>query len=202
MANKDEVIEGAARRRFEVLERRLERAEANLEIAALAARYARAADARDIEGLVTLYVDDVDCGSFGRGPEALRRQFSTVLRDFYRSVHFVCGQAVDDLTEESASGTTYCLAMQELSTGWISVAVRYEDRYACQAGSWRFVRRVPRTWYVAPAHDGRVDPREVWPGMRFHRSIPDSLETWRAFWGAQALADEVPQRPTTTGSGT
>ena len=200
MANRDAGLDGAAIRRIEALERKLERAQASLEIAALPARYARAADARDIEGLVALYVDDVDCGSFGRGHQALHTQFTSALQDFYRSVHFVCGHAVDDLTDDSASGTTYCLAMQELATGWISVAVRYEDHYARQAGSWRYVRRVPHIWYVAPAHDGRADPQELWPGVRFRRSIPDSLDTWKAFWGPQALADEM-LRPPVAGSG-
>jgi len=164
------------------LEHRLNRIEARADIAALVSRYARAADARDIETLVGLYADDVDCGSFGRGSGALRTQFTTMLRSFYRSVHFVCGQAVDDLTDDSATGTTYCLAFQQMQSGWISVAVRYSDRFAKQGGSWRFVRRVPRVWYVAPAHDGQADPDELWPGIPFRQSLPDTLPTWTAFW--------------------
>jgi hypothetical protein len=51
---------------------RLDRIESSLAICQLPSRYAMALDARDLDTLVALFVDDVDAGAQGRGREALQ----------------------------------------------------------------------------------------------------------------------------------
>ena len=56
---------------------RLDRIESSLAIGQLPSRYAMALDARDLDALVALFVDDVDAGAAGpwqRGVEALVRR--------------------------------------------------------------------------------------------------------------------------------
>ena len=73
---------------------RLDRIESSLAIGQLPSRYAMALDARDLDALVALFVDDVDAGADGRGRDALKRWYDGVLRRFYRSIHLICGHAV------------------------------------------------------------------------------------------------------------
>ena len=55
------------------LARRVDRVESQLAIQQLAARYALAVDSRDLDTWVDLFVEDVDCGSYGKGREALKK---------------------------------------------------------------------------------------------------------------------------------
>ena len=53
-------------------EERLDRLESTLAIQQLPARYALAVDSRDVDTWISLFIEDVDCGRYGRGREALR----------------------------------------------------------------------------------------------------------------------------------
>ena len=59
------------------------------EIRNLVARYAIATDARDLDTLVSLFVDDVNVGRLGTGRDALRASFDQALRGIGRSFLFV-----------------------------------------------------------------------------------------------------------------
>ncbi|MGE2691218.1 nuclear transport factor 2 family protein [Mycolicibacterium pulveris] len=57
---------------------RLDRLESSLEIAQLPSRYAMALDARDLDAVVGLFVDDVDAGAQGTGRAALKQWYDEV----------------------------------------------------------------------------------------------------------------------------
>ncbi|OAN36875.1 hypothetical protein [Mycolicibacterium iranicum] len=57
---------------------RLSRVEAALGLSLLPSRYAMALDARDVDTLVGLFVDDVKAGPEGRGRDALRRWYDVI----------------------------------------------------------------------------------------------------------------------------
>jgi hypothetical protein len=177
----------------EAIEHRLARIEARLELADLVSRYARAADDRDIDTLVGLFVDDVDCGRLGRGHAALRESMTAMLRRFYRSIHFVCGQVIDELDADSARGTTYCRAEQEMGPRWVVLALRYSDSFARRDGRWLFTRRAPKLWYACDVRDRPWDGTEVaGAGLGFPTSLPQSRPTWGPFW-ARVDAGEIEQ---------
>jgi len=170
------------------LEERLARIEACQEILSLPARYARAADARDLDALVELFVPDVQAGGGRSGRAALREDFAVVLAGFYRSVHFVCGQVIDELGPDHARGTTYCRAEQEITDRWIISAMRYEETFELRDGRWYFARRLPRLWYSA---DARSRPNDVgfddWPEMAsFAPTLPAKMPRWAEFWSSTA----------------
>ena len=54
---------------------RLDRIESRQAISQLPSRYAMALDARDLDSLVALFVDDVEAGADGRGRDALKRWY-------------------------------------------------------------------------------------------------------------------------------
>ncbi len=89
---------------------RVERIESQLAIQQIVARYALALDARDLNALVELFVDDVDCGRWGAGRENLRAFYDKILRNFYRSQHQICGQVIELVDADHATGKVYCRA--------------------------------------------------------------------------------------------
>ena len=80
---------------------RLDRIESTQAIGQLPSRYAMALDARDLDALVALFVDDVEAGAEGRGREALKHWFDGVLRRFYRSIHLICGHQFEFVDRRS-----------------------------------------------------------------------------------------------------
>lgn len=142
-----------------------------------------ALDARDLDGLVALFVDDVDAGAHGRGRDALREWFDVVLRRFYRSIHLVCGQQFDLVDADHATGSTYCRAEHEDGAGWFVITMRYDDLYERRDGRWFFVKRREHPWYSTDVTE-RPNPDFIrWPpDVRLRDPMPHRMPTWRAFW--------------------
>nr|WP_231120891.1 nuclear transport factor 2 family protein [Mycobacterium colombiense] len=96
---------------------RLDRLESSIAIGQLPSRFAMALDARDLDTLVALFVDDVDAGAEGAGRAALKRWYDRVLRRFYRSIHLICGHHFDLVDADHAIGSVYCRANTRTVTG-------------------------------------------------------------------------------------
>ena len=168
---------------------RLERVEAQLAIGQLPARYALAVDSRDVETLAELFVDDVDCGRWGRGRDALKAFYASepVLQAFYRCVHQICGQTLEFQDADHATGTVYCRAEHEDGENWVVMAICYFDEYARRDGHWYFVRRDERHWYSSDWLQRPGHPTwQNWPGKytseRYQPRLPASFPTWEGFW--------------------
>ena len=175
------------------LEARIDRIESRQAIADLAARYARAVDARDIEAWLALFVDDVDCGKRGRGREALRGFIEPNLRTFYRSVHFIGGHVIDldDADPDAATGTVYCRAEHEDGDRWVAMAIVYFDEYARRDGRWYFVRRAEKHWYSVDVLERPTAPFQQWERWADrHPDLPADFESWRPFWTG-STQDEI-----------
>lgn len=172
------------------LEQRLARIEARLAIGELPCRYARAIDARDIDGWLALFVEDVDCGAHGKGREALRRFIDPAVRTFYRSVHFVCGHVVDFESEDAATGTVYCRAEHEDGDQWVVMAIVYSDRYVRRGDEWFFETRKERHWYSADVLSRPSPPFQLWDRWQDRQPhLPADFPTWAGFWEKTAPAD-------------
>lgn len=168
---------------------RLERVEAAQAIQQLPARYALAVDTRDLDALVELFVDDVDCGARGRGRQALRGRFTASTSHFYRSVHQVVGHSFELVDSDHATGTVYCRAEHERADKWIVAAMVYFDRYERRDGQWLFAYRDFDFWYCA---DLLERPQEVdfqrWvvPGVAVNPPmIRPRFPSWAQYWAAQ-----------------
>jgi ketosteroid isomerase-like protein len=172
---------------------RLDRIESALQLAQLPSRYAMALDARDVDALVALFVDDVDAGAEGIGRAALRRWYDGVLRRFYRSIHLVGGHEFDFVDADHATGSVYCRAEHEEGDGWYVITMRYDDVYERRSGQWCFVQRREHPWYSVDVTE-RPGPDFVrWPrDVRLRAAMPQRMASWGTFW---AEGDpEVPAR--------
>ncbi|WP_020378653.1 nuclear transport factor 2 family protein [Candidatus Microthrix parvicella] len=154
------------------------------EIRNLVARYAIATDARDLDTLVSLFVDDVNVGRLGTGRDALRASFDQALRGIGRSFLFVGTQTIDLSDADHATGQVYCKAEIQDGDRWIHQAILYGDAYERRNGRWYFVRRIHELFYGAEVGvNPLMLPPANWP--KSHDGLgtrPEAWNTWREFW--------------------
>lgn len=174
---------------MEAIAERLAAVEARLAIQDLVGRYALAVDSRNLDALISLYVDDVALGGGETGREGLREQFAAILRGFYRSVHMIMGQVIELKDADHATGTVYCRAEQEEGGEWSAMAICYFDSYERREGQWLFAERKIRSFYKAELAKGPVAPYNALPGGAADRRInlPQRWPSWGDFWA------DVPQ---------
>lgn len=183
-------------------EARLDRIESTLAIQQLPIRYAMAIDGRDVDAWLALFIDDVNCGRYGTGREALRSFIEPTLADFYRSQHFICGHRIDFTDADNATGAVYCRAEHEDGDNWVVMAICYFDTYTRRDGTWFFVRRQEKHWYAADALSRPKGPNfSQWPGRPevAEPTLPGDFPQWRGFWertqaGAEDRKTKFPVR--------
>lgn len=161
----------------------------------LAERYAIAVDGKDIDGIATLFVDDVDNGRFGKGPDGVKRFYDHSLRKFHCSMHLVGNHVIDfDDDDDHAHGVVYCRAQHHVlePEHWFDMALAYFDTYEQVGGEWRFRRRRVRSWYTQefghPEHDtARVAATLLTSGPQRGACMPDAFPTFDEFWSRPPL---------------
>lgn len=165
---------------------RIDRIESQLEIRQLPIRYALAVDGRDLDAWVGLFVGDVNCGRHGRGRAVLRGLIEPQVRTFYRSIHQICGHAIDFIDDNHATGKVYCRAEHEARGKWIVMAICYFDEYARHNGRWYFVRRKERHWYSTDVLERPGQPVfQNWdPWRDAQPELPHAFPAWKDFWDA------------------
>jgi hypothetical protein len=162
----------------------LDRLVAHVEIGQLAAHYAVALDARDLDRLVSLFVPDVQVGR-ETGHAALRRDFERSLRSVGVTILNVGTHAIDVVDADRATGSVYCHGEIQVGNDWVHQAILYRDTYArVPDAGWRFVRRVHELWYgQVQATNPLVQPPADWPVRAVGRgTVPESWPTWGSFW--------------------
>jgi len=165
------------------------------EIRQLASRYAICVDARDLEGLVRLFVPDVRVGGGRQGRDALRADFDQSLRSvgitFLNIGSHGIDLAVGTDDPDRATGIVYCRG--EIQDGgleserWIVQAIQYHDSYARRDGEWLFVRRRHCLVYGSEAGTNPLTlPPADWPARQTGLgSHPHVLPSWKRFWGLE-----------------
>jgi SnoaL-like domain len=178
---------------------RIDRIESQLEIEQLPIRYALAVDGRDLDAWVGLFVGDVNCGRHGRGRAVLRGLIEPQVRTFYRSIHQICGHAIDFIDDNHATGKVYCRAEHEARGKWVVMAICYFDEYVRQDGRWYFARRKERHWYSSDVLERPGQPVfqnwEAWPDAQ--PELPHAFPTWKDFWeaGDESLPAQLSSAP-------
>ncbi len=157
------------------------------EIRQLAERYAVAVDAKDIDTIASLFVDDAQAGTFGTGRDAVRLRFDHILRSFHCSMHLVANTVVDFDDADHAHGVVYCRVHHHRTEPdhWQDNAMAYFDAYEREDGVWRFRQRKVTTWYRQwvghPDHGPERVPPDAEPGPHTGR-LPDDFPTFEPFW--------------------
>lgn len=163
---------------------RIDRLEAAEAIRQIAYGYALAVDARDLDAIVSLYVDDVRVGGGQQGRAALRAIFDQSLRQFTASVHHVTNHLIEFLDADNAIGLVGCRIEHEVGDQWVTASLLYHDRYVRRAKHWMLRGRVQTRLYATAHGDPPVGPAKVrWPGSApaesgYHATLP----SWAAFW--------------------
>jgi len=156
---------------------------AHEEIRQLAAHYAVAVDARDLDRLVALFVPDVQVGRSTTGRDALRRDFEVSLGAVGVTILTVGTHAIDVVDDDRATGVVYCHGEIEVGDDWVHQAILYRDTYRrVPEEGWRFVRRVHELWdgAVVTPHPLHQPPAD-WPANAVGRgTVPQSWPTWGA----------------------
>jgi ketosteroid isomerase-like protein len=169
----------------------LEQLVARDEIRQLAARYAVATDARDLDALVALFVDDVRVGRERTGREALKEFFGASLHEVGVTILNVGTHQIDLVDADRAHGVVYCRGEIQVGGRWVVQAIQYRDEYARRNGHWYFVRRRHLLWYGRDVGENPLGlPPANWP--EHHTGwgeLPEASPTWSEFWG-----DEPPPR--------
>lgn len=180
------------------LAERLDRVESVQAIERLAHRYTLAADSRDLEGLLLQFVDDVDCGRFGTGRDALRESYEIVHRQFYRTVHQVTGHTIEFESAARATGKVTMRAEHEVGDRWVVAMLCMFDTYERRDGEWYFVRRKPESWYST--NEGEAPSGPTWTAAGWDGRtprLPQLFPTWHEFWDRRPdLAAKVTNHPT------
>jgi hypothetical protein len=155
----------------------------------LAERYAIAVDGKDLDGIAALFVEDVDNGRYGAGPEGVKRFYDQSLRKFHCSMHLVGNHVIDFDDENHAHGVVYCRAHHHVfePEHWFDMALAYFDTYERVGGAWRFRRRRVRSWYTQDVgHPERGDTRiaatPLESGPQRGECMPDAFPTFGEFW--------------------
>lgn len=165
------------------------------EIRQLASRYAVAIDARDLDALVALFVDDVRVGAGATGRTALRSFFERSLSDVGITILNIGTHVIDFDDDDHARGIVYCRGEVQVGTQWIVQAIQYRDRYERRAGHWYFVRREHLLWYGREVGTSPIGlPPANWPESQVGKGeLPEKWPTWRAFWSTDG--DPSPENP-------
>jgi hypothetical protein len=161
---------------------RIDRIEAIQAIQQLPIRYALAVDGRDIDAWVALFIEDVDCGTAGKGRAALRSTIEGPLASFYRSIHQICGHRVEFTDADHATGKAYCRAEHEDAGKWIVMAICYFDDYERRDGTWYFTRRRERHWYSVDWEERPAVPFQRWDSHPSLPKLPGAFPSWSQFW--------------------
>ncbi len=166
----------------------VERLVAYEEIRQLASRYALALDSRDLDGLVALFVEDVQVGRAHSGRSALRDRFDRQLREVGITILFVGNHVIDLEGAGHASGVVYCRAEIQDGERWIHQAIQYRDRYESRNGHWLFVRRQHLLWYGTESHENPLTlPPANWPENHTGRgTLPECWQSWRRLWAGES----------------
>ncbi len=157
----------------------------------LAAHYALAVDARNLDSLVALFVDDVQVGRDGRGRAALRTSFDVMLREIGVSILNVGTHAITLTDPDHATGVVYCTAEIQQGERWLRQAIAYSDTYERRDGRWYFVRRIHELFYGVemPVNPTTLPPAD-WPKRQEGSgTLPQRWESWQQFW-----RDDVSER--------
>jgi len=164
---------------------RLDRLESIEAIRDIVARYPILLDARDLDALVELFVEDVrasPAADRGRGP--LKAHYQRLCQGWGYTVHQVFQLAIDFESPDKAMGHAYCKAEHEIDGKFVVAMLRYLDRYERRDGRWYFRWRQTPMWYVTEVRDGPVgDDRIRWPNQEpAPAPLPGSFDTYRRFY--------------------
>jgi len=174
------------------LETRIGRLESRNELSDLVTRYGIACDEHDIPQLESLFTQDAEFTSpnglmKAKGREQIIEMFCKVLAIRGPGYHWTHDHIIrfDRGSQDKASGLL--LSHAETTPGGVQslAAMKYDDEYRVEEGSWRFAKRTISFLYYVPAKeydDVLTQKNRVVAGdQRLPADYPESLAAWQDF---------------------
>ena len=166
---------------------RIEALIAREEIRSLPIRYAAAVEARDVDAMAELFSPHARFGSYGEGPDGLRRLMTDSLTGSLFAVILVANHLIDLHDDSHGSGQVWahCYAHTR-ADGFVDQLIRYEDRYEKLDGRWLVNHRRHRLWYGAShTRSPLAQPAANWPASQvgvgdIPLADPEFLAWWRS----------------------
>jgi hypothetical protein len=154
------------------------------QIRQLPARYALAVDTRDLDTLVSLFIEDVNVGNGEFGREAMKRWWSATLTHFGVSIHLIGNHTFEFDDDDHAHGVVYCRPEHEVQGRWLVVTMQYWDRYERRDGRWYFKSRKPLFWYSRDELENPAGPAKLrwFDRPTAEAPLPGAWPTWHEFW--------------------
>jgi len=170
---------------------RVARLEARAEIGELVSTYAVACDEHDMPVLTSLFTEDAGFESpsgllEAEGRAAIAAMFVELFRVRGPAFHWTHDHFVTfGADPDRATGRVFSHAETSPAGEMSLAAMRYDDEYRREAGTWRFARRRISFLYYVPARDfatALVMPnRLAVSGLSLPADYPEALATWRDF---------------------
>ncbi|HWW46048.1 MAG TPA: nuclear transport factor 2 family protein [Acidimicrobiia bacterium] len=158
----------------------IDRLVARDEIRQLVARYAVAMDARDLDAVVALFVDDVRLGRGRQGRAALADDFAHALRAMPLTILNVGTHVIEIDDADHGRGVVYCRGEMQLADTWVVQMIQYRDTYERRDGDWLFARRQHLLWYGRAVGTSPLGlPPAHWPEHDTGWGEPETWAPWR-----------------------
>lgn len=177
------------------LVRRIDRLESRHALTELVAAYGRACDDHDMPLLMSLFTEDarLDTPSGlmeADGRDGIQAMFEQVLATRGPSFHWSHDHTITFAEHSNDSARGLVLSHAETSPGGVVsvAAMRYEDEYRREEGTWRFARRTLNFLYYVPVTEFATclnGPNRLYVnGEPRAADYPESLPAWEAFFAA------------------
>jgi hypothetical protein len=155
------------------------------EIRDLPYKYAAAVESRDVDAMAELFSPSARFGSYGDGPDGLRRLMVDSMTGSLFAVILVANHLVEFDDDVHARGQVWahCYA-QERTDAFLEQLIKYEDTYEQVAGRWLFAKRRHRLWYgVAHPRSPLEQEAADWPRNQIGvGDIPLADHEFTAWW--------------------
>ena len=160
------------------------------EIRRLPIRYAKAVEQRDADAMAALFTADARFGEYGTGADGARRLMTETMAESLVAVILVANHLVELDLPDDARGEVWALCVAQSDDDFVEQVLRYEDRYRCEDGEWRFLHRRHRLWYGHRRSPSPFEQRPAhWPQSQVGvGDIPLADEQFRRWWEARGYA--------------
>ncbi len=136
----------------------------------LVLQYSVAVADRDAELMTSLFVEDADFGSSGKGPEALRKIMDSTMGELEFGIILATNHLINFADDGHAEGEVWarCFA-QNSSEGYYEQLVKYVDSYRCTSIDnygmqiWKFEKRKHLLWFGEGRNSPLLQEPANWP---------------------------------------
>ena len=132
--------------------------------------YSSAIADKNTEFMSSLFADDADFGSYGKGPEALKRLMETTMGELEMGIILVTNHRINFTNDENATGEVWarCFA-QNATEGYYEQVIKYVDAYrrtsvdSSGIGVWKFEKRRHLLWFGEGKESPLIQDQANWP---------------------------------------